>query len=159
MDITFTPEELQQVELHKSKYPEPKAAIMPVLWMAQKKWGWLSEDVMRYIGQLLDLPTAHVKGVATFYTMYFKKPMGNYHIQVCTNISCMLRGGEDIYRHVSGKYGISHNQRTPDGKYSLEEVESIARLREYLQKQNSDRQFSDDLLLRYCYLGNMSIID
>ena len=96
MDITFTPEELQQVELHKSKYPEPKAAIMPVLWMAQKKWGWLSEDVMRYIGQLLDLPTAHVKGVATFYTMYFKKPMGNYHIQVCTNISCMLRGGEDM---------------------------------------------------------------
>ncbi|HRI31882.1 MAG TPA: NAD(P)H-dependent oxidoreductase subunit E, partial [Candidatus Kapabacteria bacterium] len=49
----------------------------------------------------------------------------NYHIQVCTNISCMLRGGEDIYRHVSGKYGISHNQRTPDGKYSLEEVECM----------------------------------
>jgi len=125
MDITFTPEELQQVELHKSKYPDSKSAIMPVLWMAQKKWGWLSEDVMRYVGQLLNLPTAHVKGVATFYTMYFKKPMGNYHIQVCTNVSCMLRGGEDIYRHVSGKYGITHNQRTPDGKYSLEEVECM----------------------------------
>ncbi|HYF03481.1 MAG TPA: NAD(P)H-dependent oxidoreductase subunit E [Patescibacteria group bacterium] len=125
MNIAFSPEELQEVDRIKSKYPEQKAAIMPVMWMAQKKWGWLSEDVMKYIGELLDLPYAHVLGVASFYTMYFKKPMGKHHVQVCTNVSCMLKGGEEIYRYVSHKYGIKHNQRTEDGIISLEEVECM----------------------------------
>jgi NADH-quinone oxidoreductase E subunit len=125
MNIAFSPEELQEIEKIKAKYPEQKAAIMPIMWMAQKKWGWLSEDVMKYIGELLDLPYAHVLGVASFYTMYFKKPMGKHHVQVCTNVSCMLRGGEEIYKHVSQKYGIKHNQRTEDGLVSLEEVECM----------------------------------
>ncbi|MES2765937.1 MAG: NADH-quinone oxidoreductase subunit NuoE [Bacteroidota bacterium] len=125
MNIVFTAEELQEVERIKNLYPDQKAAIMPVMWMAQKKWGWLSEDVMKYIGELLNLPYAHVLGVASFYTMYFKKPMGKHHVQVCTNVSCMLRGGEAIYAHVSKKYGIRHNQRTEDGVISLEEVECM----------------------------------
>jgi len=123
--MTFTDDELQQVAALKAKYPHPKAAIMPVLWMAQKKWGWLSEDVMRYVGEVMELPYAHVLGVATFYTMYFKKPMGRHHVQVCTNVSCMLRGGADLYKHVSSKLGIGHNEATADGKYSLEEVECM----------------------------------
>ena len=73
---TFTEEELQQVASLKGNYTEAKAAIMPVLWMAQKKWGWLSEDVMRYVGEVMNLPYSHVLGVASFYTMYWKKPMG-----------------------------------------------------------------------------------
>jgi NADH-quinone oxidoreductase subunit E len=125
MDLAFSAEELRRVEELKSLYPETKAAIMPVLWMAQKKWGWLSEDVMRYVAQLMDLPLSHVTGVASFYTMYFKKPMGRHHVQVCTNISCMLRGGEDIYRFVSERYKIRHNERTEDGVISLEEVECM----------------------------------
>ena len=91
MNIEFTQEELEQVRIHISKYPEKKAAIMPVLWMAQKKWSWLSKDVLNYVAEILELPVSHVEGVASFYTMYFKKPMGRYHIQVCTNVSCMLR--------------------------------------------------------------------
>lgn len=125
MQIEFTTEELQEVQKHISKYPEKKAAIMPVLWMAQKKWGWLSIDVMAYVGQLLDLPLAHVEGVASFYTMYFKKPMGKYHVQVCTNVSCMLRKGDVIYKHVSERLGIGHNERTENGLFSLEEVECM----------------------------------
>lgn len=125
MEIVFTPEELTETERLKSLYPHPKAAIMPVLWMAQKKFGWLSEDVMRYVGEIMNLPYAHVLGVASFYTMYFKKPMGRHHVQVCTNVSCMLRGGEDIYRHVASKYGLGHNERTSDGALSLEEVECM----------------------------------
>jgi NADH-quinone oxidoreductase E subunit len=93
--------------------------------MAQKKWGWLSPNVMRYVGQVMELPYAHVYGVASFYTMYFKKPMGKHHVQVCTNVSCMLLGGEKIYDHVSKRYGIGHNQRTADGLVSLEEVECM----------------------------------
>lgn len=123
--VEFTPEELEAVTRLKGLYPDPKSAIMPVLWMAQKKWGWLSVPVMRHVAEIMNLPYAHVLGVATFYTMYFKKPMGRHHVQVCTNVSCMLRGGEKIYEHVSSHLGISHNDRTPDGRYSLEEVECM----------------------------------
>lgn len=123
--ILFSSEELEKVARLKSLYPNPKSAIMPVLWMAQKKWGWLSPNVMKYVAEVMELPYAHVFGVASFYTMYFKKPMGRYHVQVCTNVSCMLRGGEEMYRHVSDRYGIGHNQRTADGKFSLEEVECM----------------------------------
>jgi NADH-quinone oxidoreductase E subunit len=123
--IEFTVEELQRVEHLKGLYPNSKSAIMPVLWMSQKKWGWLSTPVMKYVASIMDLPYSHVLGVATFYTMYFKKPMGKYHVQVCTNVSCMLRGGETLYNQVSQKYGIKHNGRTSDGKISLEEVECM----------------------------------
>lgn len=125
MSISFTSEELQRVETIKSKYPDPKSAIMPILWLAQKKWGWLSEDVMKYVGDLLNLPHAHVFGVASFYTMYFKKPMGKHHVQVCTNVSCMIRGGQEIYDSVKEKYGIGHLETTEDGNISLEEVECM----------------------------------
>ncbi|TAL69211.1 MAG: NAD(P)H-dependent oxidoreductase subunit E [Bacteroidetes bacterium] len=125
MVIEFNKEELIQVEKIKSKYPQPKAAIMAVLWLAQKKFGWISDDVKKYIGELLGLSYSHVHGVASFYTMYFKKPMGKYHLQVCTNVSCMLLGGEELYSHISNKLGIGHNQRTDDGKFSLEEVECM----------------------------------
>ncbi|GAB1372911.1 hypothetical protein MASR1M45_29750 [Candidatus Kapaibacterium sp.] len=76
MQIEFNAEELNEVQYHISKYPEKKAALMPVLWMAQKKWGWLSIDVMKYVADLLELSLAHVEGVASFYTMYFKKTYG-----------------------------------------------------------------------------------
>jgi NADH-quinone oxidoreductase E subunit len=123
--VEFSPEEIEKIERLKALYPNPKSAIMPILWMAQKKWGWLSTPVMRAVAERLDLPYSHVFGVATFYTMYFKKPMGEYHLQVCTNVSCMLRGGEQLYRHLSNRFGIGHNERTADGKFSLEEVECM----------------------------------
>ena len=125
MEIVFNAEELEKIETIKAKYPETKAALMPTLWMAQKKWGWLSPDVMRYVGDLLGLTYAHVEGVATFYTMYFKKPMGKFHLQVCTNVSCMLRKGDELYQHVSEKLKIGHMERTEDGVFSLEEVECM----------------------------------
>ena len=76
MTETYTPlfneEEIKMVEYHKSKYPAQMAAVMPLLWMIQEKYGWISIDAMRYIGDLLQLPHDHVLGVATFYSMYFK---------------------------------------------------------------------------------------
>jgi NADH-quinone oxidoreductase E subunit len=123
--LSFSEEELAKVQEYKDKYPEAQAAIMPVLWMAQKKWGWLSREVMEYVGDVLDLPYSHVYGVATFYTMYYKKPMGRHHVQVCTNVSCMLLGGHKIYEEVKKDIGIGHNEVTADGKLSLEEVECL----------------------------------
>ncbi len=125
MEIKFSEQELEEVNRHISKYPDKQSALMPVLWLAQHKWGWISNDVMRYISQLLDLPLSHIEGVATFYTMYFKKPMGKYHIQICTNVSCMLRKGDVIFRQISEHLGINHNESTGDGLFSLEEVECM----------------------------------
>lgn len=121
----FNDVESREVERLKNLYPHPKAAIMPVLWMAQKKWGWLREDVMRYVATVMDVPYAHVLGVASFYTMYFKKPMGRYHVQICTNVSCMLRGGVKLLQHAKQRLDIGHNEATTDRKFSLEEVECM----------------------------------
>jgi NADH:ubiquinone oxidoreductase subunit E len=77
--------------------------MMDVLWLAQKKWGWISPEIIEYIAQLLSVPPSSVEGVVSFYTMYFKKPMGKYHIQVCTNVSCMLLGGDIIYEYIKEK--------------------------------------------------------
>ncbi len=125
MNIEFTNEELQKIAEIKTHYPEQKAALMPALWMVQKKYGWISNDAIKYIAKLLDLSEAHVEGVVSFYTMYFKKPMGKYHIQVCTNVSCMLLGGEEIFMHIKEKLNIENGEVTTDGKYSLEEVECM----------------------------------
>jgi NADH-quinone oxidoreductase subunit E len=125
IDYTFSESERKEIEAMKARYPESKAALMPVLWMAQAKWGWLSENAMGAVADVMNLPLAHVKGVATFYTMYFKKPMGKYHLQVCTNISCMLRGGGELFEQVKVCYGLSHNERSADGHLSLEEVECM----------------------------------
>ncbi|MCE2503193.1 MAG: NAD(P)H-dependent oxidoreductase subunit E [Chlorobi bacterium] len=124
-NIAFTEEELQRIEQIKGKYPEAQAAVMPLLWLAQKKWGWLSIPVLKHVAEVLSLPFSHVQGVASFYTMYWKRPMGRRHVQICTNISCLLRGGEDLYNHVSNMLEIGHMERTDDGEFSLEEVECM----------------------------------
>jgi NADH-quinone oxidoreductase E subunit len=121
----FTDEELQEVERLVSLYPEPQAALLPVLWMVQRKYGWISLENIRAVAELLRLPYAHVLGVVRFYTMFHTEPVGRYHIQVCTNVSCMLRGGEQILDYISRKLGIRHKERTPDGLFSLEEVECM----------------------------------
>ncbi len=125
MQIEFNPDEIIEIQKYVSKYPEKRSALMPVMWMAQKKWGWISPEVMKYISELLEIPLSNVEGVASFYTMYFKKPMGKYHIQVCTNVSCMLRKGDQIYKHVSEQLGIGNLETTEDGVFSLEEVECM----------------------------------
>jgi NADH-quinone oxidoreductase subunit E len=125
MDILFSQEELSEIENIKSRYPNTQSALMPVLWLAQRKWGWISDDVIKYIAKLLVLPESTIEGVASFYTMFFKKKLGKNHIQVCTNVSCMLRDGDKIFDYISSKLGIGHNECTDDGKFSLEEVECM----------------------------------
>ncbi len=153
MEIKFDEKELEKVEEIKSKYPNSKAALMGVLWLAQKKFGWISKEVVEYVANLLGLPASHVDGVVSFYTMYFKKPMGKYHIQVCTNVSCMLRGGEELFNHISDYLGIKNGEVTTDGLISLEEVECmgacggapmIAVNEDYFE--NVDITFVDNLL-------------
>ena len=125
MEFKFTEENISRVNEAVSRYPFKQAAIMPALYIAQEQNGWISYEVMKEIASVLEINPEEVLGVVTFYTMYHKKPMGKYHVQVCTNVSCMLRGGYKLYDAVREKLGIDHNEVTHDGRFSLEEVECM----------------------------------
>lgn len=121
----FSTEELQEIEALKKRYESPQAILLPVLWKLQEKHGWLDDASMTEAARICEVPKSHVLGVVSFYTMFFDKPMGRHHIMVCTNVSCMLCGGEKIYESVKEHLGIGHMERTADGMFSLEEVECM----------------------------------
>lgn len=109
-----------------TRYPTRRAALMPTLWLAQREFGWLSEPVMDYVAQIMDLPVAWVSSCASFYTMYWKKQPGRWHLQVCRSLACELRGSRQLIDAIEQRLGISDGEQTPDGKFSLEEVECLA---------------------------------
>jgi NADH-quinone oxidoreductase E subunit len=125
MEFKFTDENRIKIDNILKNYPEKKAAVMPVLYIAQEQNGWISLEVMKEIAGVLNMPEEEVLGVVTFYTMYHKKPAGKYHIQVCTNVSCMLRGAYEIFEAVKDKLKITDGESTEDGLFSLEEVECM----------------------------------
>ena len=99
---------------------------MPTLWIAQREFGWLSPAVLAYVAGLMELPDAWVTSVASFYTMYWKQPTGRWHLQVCRNLSCQLRGAGELLAALETRLGSRNGERTPDGRFSLEEVECLA---------------------------------
>jgi len=125
MSFKFNEESLAKIEKARKKYPTALAAIMDTIYIAQEQNGHISSEVMEEIAEVLGIDKVQVLSVVTFYTMYFKKPMGRNHIQVCTNVSCMLRGSAEIMAAVKEKLGLENMEVTPDGKFSLEEVECM----------------------------------
>ena len=125
MKFQFTEENLKRIDDVRKKYPTSLAAVMPVVYIAQEQNGYITNEAMEEIANVLGIDNVNVLSVVTFYTMYHTKPMGKYHIQVCTNVSCMLRGAYEIWDDVKGKLGIDNMQVTVDGKYSLEDVECM----------------------------------
>jgi NADH-quinone oxidoreductase subunit E len=109
-----------------AKYPTKKAALLPALWLAQEEYGgWLPAEAMAEVAGYLDLAKAEVEGVATFYTMYNKTPVGRFHIEVCHNIACMVRGSDDLIEHIGGKLGIREGETTPDKRFTLSAAECL----------------------------------
>lgn len=141
----FNEIELKKIEEIKSRYPESKAALLPVLWMVQEKYDWISEDSMKKVGDLLNVPYEHILGVVTFYTMYNKKPVGKIHLQICTNVSCMLRGGYELFKYVSDKLGIKNKEVTADGMFSVEEVECLGSCATAPMLQVNNQMFYENL--------------
>jgi NADH-quinone oxidoreductase subunit E len=121
----LTEENLKKAEEIRKRYPASQAALLPILWIAQEQEGWISEEMMRYIGKLLDLPYGHILGVVTFYTMYHSKKLGKYHIEVCTNVSCLLRGSDKILQTIEHRCGAKPGQTSADGKWTVSEVECM----------------------------------
>jgi len=108
-----------------ARYPNPQGALLPVLWEVQQHKGWIDGDCEQWVGERLGVAPSHVHGVVTFYSMYKQKPSGKYHIQVCTTLSCMLRGSDELVGHLERKLGIKVGETTPDGRFSLVRVECL----------------------------------
>jgi len=106
-------------------YPTKRSLLVPTLLYAQDEIGYLSDEAISEIAGRVDLTELEVRNVISYYSMLTTKPRGKYNVQVCTNIACLLRGGEEILDHCKGKLGIGHKGTTADGMFSLEEVECI----------------------------------
>jgi NADH-quinone oxidoreductase subunit E len=121
----FSPELAARFDKLVTIYPLKRSALVPMLLYAQDEIGYVSEGAIQEIARRLDLFDLDVRNVLSYYSMLRTKPAGRYNVQVCTNISCMLRGGYEILDHCKAKLGIGHKQTTADGQFSLEEVECI----------------------------------
>ena len=106
-------------------YPTKRSFLVPMLLFIQDEIGCLTNEAIVYAAEKSELTELEVKNVISYYSLLHTRPMGKFHVQVCTNISCMLRGGEELYEHCKERLGVGHKQTTPDGVFSLEEVECI----------------------------------
>lgn len=116
---------VKEIEEITTRYPVKRSAVMPALYVVQREYGYVTEEGMREVAKILGLRPILVFEVATFYTMYNKKPVGKYHIQVCRNISCSLLGAEHVVGVIERKLGIKVKETTSDKKFTLSEVECL----------------------------------
>ncbi len=123
--VTFSEAGQRELEALLKRYPNKRASLLMVLHLAQREFGWISQEVMKYIAERLELPYGDVYDTVSFYTMYHTRPAGKYHIQVCHTLSCALRGARHICKHIEEKLGIKEGEVTEDGKFSFVKVECL----------------------------------
>jgi NADH-quinone oxidoreductase subunit E len=121
----FTDEQRQQIELVARRYPHRQSAILAALWIWQDAHGWVSPEGMKAVSEVLGVPEHVVLGVVTFYSMFNRAPVGRHKLEVCTNISCMLRGSDRILRHLRERLRVDVGGTTPDGRFTLVEAECL----------------------------------
>ncbi len=109
----------------KKRYPHPHSAVMSALYLAQEELGVIDQRGIQWVSEQLEMAPVHVQEVATFYTMYYKQPVGAYHFQVCRTLSCALRGSKHLTEHLKKRFHIKPNEVSADGKWSYEEVECL----------------------------------
>jgi NADH-quinone oxidoreductase subunit E len=126
MALEFSPAARKRFEEIVARYPKKEAAMLPVLYLAQEEFGYLSQEAIEYVAGVMELPVARVYGVVTFYTMLNMKPVGKHHIQVCRTLPCMLMGAEEVTARLKARLGIKVGETTADGKFTLSEVECLA---------------------------------
>ncbi|NVK18158.1 MAG: NADH-quinone oxidoreductase subunit NuoE [Methylocystaceae bacterium] len=141
----FTPENLELAKKHIAKYPEGKqqSACMPLLDLAQRQYGWLPVAAMDVVADMLGMAPVRVYEVATFYTMFNKEPVGKHHVQVCTNISCWLRGSDEIVKAVQEAAEIHTGETSTDGLITLWEVECLGACSNAPMMQINDDYYED----------------
>ena len=125
--MTFSPELEARFEKFLAKYPadRKRSAMIPMLMYGQDEIGAVTDELVEEVAKRVGVTPLQVNEVLTYYSMLHRKPLGKYHVQICTNISCLLLGGEELWNKATHKLGIGHKQVTADGRVSLEEVECI----------------------------------
>jgi NADH-quinone oxidoreductase E subunit len=126
MPLEFSPQSKQRIEGVLSRYPQKQAALLPVLHIAQDEFGHLPDEAIDLVAKTVGVSSAHVYGVVTFYTMFHREQHGRNELMVCTNVSCMLRGGYDILHHIEKRLGIKAGETTADGAFTVVEEECLA---------------------------------
>lgn len=122
----FTPENVRRARELIALYPQPRSALIPLLHVSQEQDGWLTEEGMEHVAELLGLTAAEVLGTASFYTMFKRAPTGRYLITICTNLACMLEGAYELLEHAEHRLGVADGSMTADGLFTVEEEECIA---------------------------------
>jgi NADH-quinone oxidoreductase subunit E len=138
--------EASKAEIRKirEEYPDPESALLPALSLAQRDYGgWLPEEAFDEVAEVMDLPATYVASVASFYTMLYRKPVGQHLIQVCTNLSCSLLGAEQLLDYIGNKLGIGVGETTQDGKFTLLEVECLGSCGTAPMMQVDDRYYEN----------------
>jgi NADH-quinone oxidoreductase subunit E len=113
------------IEAIAQRYPEPRSAVMPALYLAQEQYGYITRQAMEEIATTLDLPPVRVYEIATYYTMFRTEPVGKYHLQLCTNVSCMLLEAETLLAYLEKKLDIKSGETTADSLFTLSVVECL----------------------------------
>jgi NADH-quinone oxidoreductase subunit E len=126
MPFALTPERDRELDEILTRYPTRMAACIPALHLCQDQHGWVSEDVILWVANRLDLPPAHVKGVVTFYTLFNQHPVGKHTVWVCRTLPCALRGAGEVLEHCQKRLGIKAGETTADGTVTLKTAECLA---------------------------------
>lgn len=134
---------IKEIKKIATRYPTGRSAVMPALYVVQKEYGYVNEEGMKEVAKILGLRPIQVYEVATFYTMFNKKPVGKYHIQVCTNIACSLLGAEHIVDYLSRRLGINVQETTPDRMFTLSTVECLGSCGTAPMMQINDTYYED----------------
>lgn len=115
-----------EIDTILSHYPDKRSALLPMLYLAQGEYGWLNQDVMKEVADILELQPTEVISVAGFYTLFYKEPVGKYVLEICDDLPCALRGAESLVEHACQKLGIRVGETTPDGLFTLHTVMCLA---------------------------------
>jgi NADH-quinone oxidoreductase E subunit len=126
MPLELSQQARQRIAAVRARYPEAQAACLPALWIAQEELGHVPDEAVALVARELGLSEAHVYGVVTFYTMYLRQKPGTFLIQLCTNVACWANGAYDLLAHLEERLRIKCGETTPDGLFTLLEVECLA---------------------------------
>lgn len=145
IEYKFTDAELAEIEKHRAKYPDTKSAIMPALWIAQHRYGWLSKETIKMAADAVGMSFAQAYGVATFYTMYFKKPVPKFVFDICTCFTCGETGGQQVYEHAKKYLSCDANGYSADGMFYVRHAECLGACDTAPVMQVTNRHYAHNL--------------
>jgi NADH-quinone oxidoreductase subunit E len=141
----ISPEGDKKIDEILTHYPVKRSAVIPALWVVQDEVGWISLDAMRYVAAKCEMYPEQVREVVTFYSMFNDRPMGKFHLQVCCTTPCMLNGSDEMIAYFETKLGIRRGETTPDGMFSLSQVECLGSCNTAPMLQVNKEKFDENL--------------